>query len=387
MVVRDIQDLLHYYGQQFRSVMLVGPRQSGKTTLAKMVFPAKKYVSLENPDERNLALNDPKAFLNRFPNGAILDEVQRAPELLNYLQEILDNTSEDGLFILTGSNNLLLQENVSQTLAGRIGVLDLYPLSYRELQNQDRQYTLNEQILRGFYPEIHQKNRNPDLWYQSYVRTYVERDVRQLKNIDNAMLFFKFLRLCAGRVGQTVNRSALSNECGIDVKTVDSWLSILEKTFVIKMLPTYFNNFNKRLVKTPKLYFVDTGLACSLLSIKKESELEVSHFRGSLVENLIIMEFVKNNANLNLGHQFYFWRDNKGLEIDLIIQTATQLNAIEIKSAQTFSSDFTKGLKKFNALSDGKGGVLIYDGEMEFTSQELIKVVNWKSALINLQVI
>jgi predicted AAA+ superfamily ATPase len=188
MVVRDIQDLLHYYGQQFRSVMLVGPRQSGKTTLAKMVFPAKKYVSLENPDERNLALTDPKAFLNRFPNGAILDEVQRAPELLNYLQEILDNTTEDGLFILTGSNNLLLQENVSQTLAGRIGVLDLYPLSYRELQNKDRQYTLNELLLRGFYPEIHQKNRNPDLWYQSYVRTYVERDVRQLKNIDNAII-------------------------------------------------------------------------------------------------------------------------------------------------------------------------------------------------------
>jgi predicted AAA+ superfamily ATPase len=361
--------------------MLVGPRQSGKTTLAKMVFPAKKYVSLENPDERNLALSDPKAFLNRFPNGAILDEVQRAPELLNYLQEILDNTTEDGLFILTGSNNLLLQENVSQTLAGRIGVLDLYPLSYRELQSQERNYSLNELLLRGFYPEIHQKNRNPDLWYQSYVRTYVERDVRQLKNIDNAMLFFKFLRLCAGRVGQTVNRSALSNECGIDVKTVDSWLSILEKTFVIKMLPTYFNNFNKRLVKTPKLYFVDTGLACSLLSIKKESELEVSHFRGSLVENLIIMEFVKNNANLNLGQQFYFWRDNKGLEIDLIIQTATQLIATEIKSAQTFSSDFVKGLKKFNALSGETGGVLIYDGEMEFTSQELIKVVNWKTAL------
>jgi predicted AAA+ superfamily ATPase len=184
-----------------------------------------------------------------------------------------------------------------------------------------------------------------------------------------------------------VNRSALSNECGIDVKTVDSWLSILEKTFVIKMLPTYFNNFNKRLVKTPKLYFVDTGLACSLLSIKKESELEVSHFRGSLVENLIIMEFVKNNANLNLGQQFYFWRDNKGLEIDLIIQTATQLIATEIKSAQTFSSDFVKGLKKFNALSGETGGVLIYDGEMEFTSQELIKVVNWKTALINLHVI
>ena len=381
MIVRDIQDLLRYYGMQFRSVMLVGPRQSGKTTLAKMVFPTKKYVSLENPDERNLAMNDPKAFLKRFPNGAILDEVQLAPELLNYLQEILDNTTEDGLFILTGSNNLLLQENVSQTLAGRIGVLDLYPLSYRELQNPEKEYSLNELILKGFYPEIHQKKRNPDIWYQSYLRTYVERDVRQLKNIDNALLFLKFLRLCAGRIGQTVNMTALSNECGIDVKTVESWLSILEKTFIIKILPAYFNNFNKRLVKTPKLYFVDTGLACSLLYIKKESELEVSHFRGSLVENLVVMEFMKNNANLNLGQQFYFWRDNKGLEIDLVVQSANQLIAIEIKSAQTFSSDFIKGLKKFNGLSGETGGILIYDGEMEFTSKDLIKVTNWKSIL------
>lgn len=382
MLVRDIQDLLHYYSEQFRSVLLVGPRQSGKTTLAKIVFPTKKYVSLENPDERDLALNDPRAFLSRFPNGAILDEVQRAPELLNYLQEILDITTEDGLFVLTGSNNLLLQENVSQTLAGRIGVLDLYPLSYRELQINKRDYSLNELILRGFYPEIHQKNRNPDLWYQSYLRTYVERDVRQIKNIDNAMLFLKFLRLCAGRVGQTVNMSALSNECGIDVKTVDSWLSVLEKTFVIKLLPAYFNNFNKRLVKTPKLYFVDTGLACSLLSIKKETELEVSHFRGSLVENLLIMEFVKNNSNLNLGQQFYYWRDNKGLEIDLIVQLANRLIAIEIKSAQTFSSDFIKGLKKFSELSGEAGGILIYDGEMEFTLESMIKVANWKSALL-----
>ena len=381
MIVRDIQDSLRYYGMQFRSVMLVGPRQSGKTTLAKMVFPTKKYVSLENPDERNLAMNDPKAFLKRFPNGAILDEVQRAPELLNYLQEILDNTTEDGLFILTGSNNLLLQENVSQTLAGRIGVLDLYPLSYRELQNPEKEYSLNELILKGFYPEIHQKKRNPDIWYQSYLRTYVERDVRQLKNIDNALLFLKFLRLCAGRIGQTVNMTALSNECGIDVKTVESWLSILEKTFIIKILPAYFNNFKKRLVKTPKLYFVDTGLACSLLSIKKQSELEVSHFRGSLVENLVVMEFMKNNANLNLGQQFYFWRDNKGLEIDLVVQSANQLMAIEIKSAQTFSSDFIKGLKKFNGLSGETGGILIYDGEMEFTSKDLIKVTNWKSIL------
>lgn len=379
MFKRDIQDLLIYYSKQFRSVLLVGPRQSGKTTLAKTVFPKKKYVSLENPDERNLAISDPRGFLNRYPDGAILDEVQRVPEILNYLQEILDQTTEDGLFILTGSNNLLLQENVSQTLAGRIGVIDLYPLSFRELDPEKKDFSLNKWILKGFYPEVHQKNRNPEIWYQSYLRTYVERDVRQVRNIENAMLFLKFVRMCAGRVGQTVNMVALSNDCGIDKKTVESWLSVLEKTFVIKLLQPYFNNFNKRLVKTPKLYFVDTGLACSLLSIRKETELEVSHFRGSLVENFIIMECIKNNANFNLGQNFYFWRDNKGLEIDLIVQTANQLEAIEIKSSQTFSNDFLKGLRKFVDITGEPGGTLIYNGDMEFTSSDQLNILNWKT--------
>lgn len=382
MLKREIQDLLIYYSQQFRSLLLVGPRQSGKTTLAKTVFPNKKYVSLENPDERNLAISDPRGFLNRYPNGAILDEVQRVPEILNYLQEILDQTQEDGLFILTGSNNLLLQENVSQTLAGRIGVMDLYPLSFRELHTEKKEFTLNKLILKGFYPEVHQKNRSPEIWYQSYLRTYVERDVRQVRNIENAMLFIKFVSMCAGRIGQTLNIQALSNDCGIDKKTVESWLSVLEKTFVIKLLQPYFNNFNKRLVKTPKLYFVDTGLACSLLSIRKESELEVSHFRGSLIENCIIMECIKNNSNLNLGQNFFFWRDNKGLEIDLIIQTAKQLEAVEIKASQTFSSDFLKGLKKFSKLTGVSGGKLIYNGEMEFTTSDEFEVSNWKTFLL-----
>ncbi len=273
MIKRELKVILGEYAGEFRSVLLVGPRQSGKTTLVQETFPDKPYVSLENPDERLLAETDARAFLNRFPQGAILDEVQRVPSLFSYLQEILDRTGQDGLFILTGSNNILLQENISQTLAGRLGILDLYPLSFREISNIGKEYTLNELIFKGSYPEIYNKNRKSELWYNSYIRTYIERDVRQLKNIENTSLFIKFLKTCAGRTGQQLNVSAISNECGIDLKTVNSWLSVLEQTYVIKLLQPFYKNFNKRIVKTPKLYFIDTGLACSLLGIRKKEEL------------------------------------------------------------------------------------------------------------------
>jgi len=237
MVSREIETLLREYAKEFRSLLLVGPRQSGKSTLVKKVFSDKPYISLENIDERELALGDPRAFLQRFPYGAILDEIQRVPSLFNYLQEILDNSSEDGLFILTGSNNLLLQSNISQTLAGRIGILDLLPLSLNEIKKFDsEELNIDSLIIKGAYPEIYNKKRNPQHWYPSYIRTYVERDVREIKNIDNISLFTRFIRLCAGRVGQQLNVSSLSNECGIDVKTVNSWLSVLESTYIIKLL-------------------------------------------------------------------------------------------------------------------------------------------------------
>ncbi len=381
MINREIKILLEEYAREFRSIMVVGPRQSGKTTLVKETFPEKPYVSLENPDERLLAETDSRAFLNRFPKGAILDEVQRAPVLMSYLQEILDLTQQDGLFILTGSNNILLQENISQTLAGRLGILDLYPLSYREILSTGSEYSLIQLVYKGSYPEIYNKNRKPELWYNSYIRTYIERDVRQLKNIENTSLFIKFLKICAGRIGQQLNISAISNDCGIDLKTVNSWLSVLEQTYVIRLIQPFYNNFNKRILKTPKMYFIDTGLACSLLGIRKTEELELSHFRGALVENYIIMECVKNNANQNTEQSFYYWRDNKGVEVDLIIDNGTTFLPVEIKSAQTFSKNFAKNLYKIKSYSGIKDAVIIYNGDMEFETSDNIKVVKWSSFL------
>ncbi|HRN41171.1 MAG TPA: ATP-binding protein [Vicingus sp.] len=383
MITREIESLIKEYSKQFRSLLVVGPRQTGKSTLVKKVFPNKPYVSLENPDERLLAENDPRAFLYRFPKGAILDEVQRTPLLFNYLQEIIDNSDEDGLFILTGSNNLLLQSNISQSLAGRVGVIDLLPLTFQEIEKFGKtDYSLNELIFKGSYPEIYDKNRNPTLWYPAYIRTYVERDVRLIKNIENTLLFTKFLKICAGRVGQQVNVSAISNECGIDVKTVNSWISVLENTYVIKLLQPYYKSFNKRLVKTPKLYFYDTGLVCSLLNIKNTDELSFSHFRGSLVENYLLVELVKKIKNKGASESIYYWRDNNGVGVDILIDYGNKLLPIEIKSAQTFNNDFLSNIKKFNSYSYNNNGWVIYDGKLEFETENGIVVKNWKNATI-----
>jgi uncharacterized protein len=382
MISREISDILINFAGSFRSVLIVGPRQSGKTTLAKHCFPTKPYISLENLDERSLATEDPRGFLSRFPNGAVLDEVQRTPALLNYLQEILDNSNEDGLFILTGSNNVLLQESITQTLAGRIGVIDLLPLSYREINTLDSPRELAGLVIKGFYPEIYDRKRQPEIWYPSYIRTYIERDVRQIKQIEDNLLFQKFVKICAGRIGQQVNISALSNECGIDLRTVHSWLSILESTYIIYFLQPFYENFNKRLVKSPKLYFYDTGLACSLLSLRNTTELSLSHFKGALVENFVITECIKNNLNKHLGASFYYWRDNNGVEIDLIQKRGNEVIPIEVKSAQTFTKDFTKNLKKFMSYSNTKKGIIIYDGTREYVGSDNIELINWKTFLL-----
>lgn len=376
MIQRDCAALLEQYSREFRAVMVVGPRQSGKTTLVRESFPDKPHVSLENPDERLLAQGDPRAFLNRFPDGAVLDEVQRVPELFNYLQEITDNSDRDGLFILAGSNNILLQERVSQSLAGRPGVLDLLPLSYREVKDHSACDTaLNELILKGGYPEIYHKGRKPELWYASYLRTYVERDVRQIKNVENSMLF-------TGRIGQQLNVSSLSNECGINARTVQSWLSILEMTCFVKLLPPYYKNFNKRVVKLPKLFFYDTGPACTLLSIRKAGELALSHFRGALVENYVIMECMKNNMNFDRGREFYYWRENHGVEIDLMIDSGSEFLPVEVKSAETFRPEFKKNLLKIMELSGVDEGRVLYDGAQEFKGSDGVEVMNWRSYLV-----
>lgn len=379
---REQSTLLQHYAKQFRAVLVVGPRQSGKTTLVRTVFPKKPYASLEDPDQRMLAETDPRAFLARFPEGAILDEVQRTPSLLNYLQAVLDATDRDGLFILTGSNNILLQENVSQTLAGRVGVLDLLPLSFRELHQAGLSPGLDELIRLGSYPEVHGRGRSPGPWYASYLRTYVERDVRQVKNIADTLLFTRFVRLCAGRIGQLLNVAALSNDCGIDVRTVNAWLSVLESTYVIKLLQPFHRSFNKRITKSPKLYFVDTGLACALLGIRRAEELQLSHFRGALVENLIIMEVLKNGLNTGATDLLCYWRDNKGVEVDLILDQGSNYLPMEIKSAQTWAPEFATNLKRFMDYSGVSAGTVLYDGELEFTTSQGVHVRNWRTFLL-----
>lgn len=378
MVVRDIEKKIRLFARQFRALAIVGPRQSGKTTLAKKVFPKKPYVSLEDPDERLMALEDPRFFLSRFKNGAIIDEAQRSPEIFSYLQSILDKSVKDGMFILTGSSNFLLQQSISQTLAGRIGYLDLMPLTLKEIsQFPNRKLTADEWILTGGYPEIYDKQRKPAIWYPAYIRTYVERDIRLIKNIENSNLFTKFLKICAGRAGQLINLSAISIECGIDIKTVQSWLSVLESSYIIFLLKPHHQNFNKRLVKTPKLYFYDTGLACSLLGIKTIGELQLSHFRGPLFENAIITEMAKKEFNKINSGNIFFWRDNKGAEIDALLDNGKKVSPIEIKSGNTFQKSFVANIVQWNALSENKGGEVIYGGDKSFDLPQKIKVTSW----------
>lgn len=365
--------------KQFRAVAVVGPRQSGKTTLTQMVFPRKPYVSLEDPDERLLAHRDPKAFLDRYPKGAIIDEAQREPEIFSYLQKRLDQTREDGLFILTGSNNFLLQENISQTLAGRIGYMDLLPFTYEEVNGYKKKLTTEELILNGCYPEIYDRQRKPELWYPSYIRTYVERDVKQLKNISSTLAFNKFLKLCAGRAAQQLNIASLSNDAGIDVKTTQQWLAILESSYIVFFLPPFHKNFNKRVVKMPKMYFYDTGLACSLLEIRKPSEVAASHFMGALFENLVLSECLKQRAASGLGRSMYYWRDNKGVEVDLVLELQKKDLPVEIKAGKTFAPDYTKSIGIWNEWSGNKGGLVAYGGEQEFIDSKKIRIANWKN--------
>ncbi|MCX8020639.1 MAG: ATP-binding protein [Chitinophagaceae bacterium] len=380
MFPRTAQSWIKKISRQFRALAIVGPRQSGKSTIARMVFPKKPYVSLENPDERLLAIHDPEAFLRRFPKGAVIDESQRAPELFNYMQGILDHVKTDGFFVLTGSSNFLLNQSIAQSLAGRIGFVDLLPLSFAEiLLFGGKINTIEQAVFSGGYPEIFARKRNPSIWYPAYIRTYVERDVRLLKNIENTITFNRFLQLCAGRIGQLLNVSALATEAGLDPRTAQSWLSVLASSYVIYLLPPFYKNFNKRITKSPKLYFVDTGLACSLLGIRKESELALSHFRGALFENYVIMELLKSRNNYGSQAAFHYWKENNGAEIDLLLCEGQKILPIEIKSSATYSEYLLKNITWWNSLAGNRGGLLIYDGDKEFERSDKIRILNWKN--------
>jgi predicted AAA+ superfamily ATPase len=346
MIIRQATEEVKLLAKQFKAIAIVGPRQSGKTTLARTVFPNKKYVSLENPDTRLFATDDPRGFLEQYPDGAIFDEAQRVPELFSYLQQILDDSNEKGKFILTGSNNFLLQENISQSLAGRIGYLFLLPFSTEEISRATEvPQDVESAIFKGGYPPIYDNEIAPNKWLPNYIRTYVERDVRQIKNISNLGAFERFLKLCSGRIGQLLNLSSLAIEAGVDGKTIASWISVLESSFIIYLLKPHHTNFNKRLVKMPKLYFCDTGLACSLLGIHNSEQLITHPLKGSLFENYVINDLVKERYNNNDPLDLYFWRDSTGNEMDVVIDNGLTLYPIEIKAGKTITSDYFKNFQ------------------------------------------
>ena len=371
MIHRDLQTKLIELSHQFPIITLTGPRQSGKSTLLRETFPDYKYVSLETPDERLFAQEDPKGFLTTYPDRTIIDEVQRVPELFSYIQTHVDMAGREGMYMLAGSHNFLLMQSVSQSLAGRAAVLKLLPFSHREMSAGDiLPLPVEEEIFVGGYPRIYDKNIDPVVYYQSYIQTYLERDVRVIKNVGNLNNFVKFIKLCAARIGQLLNMSALANECGISVSTANEWLSVLEASYICYRLSPDFNNFNKRLVKTPKLYFYDTGVACSLLNINSSEQLSTHFLKGGLFENLVINEVVKRAFNEALQPDITFWRDSTGNEIDLIEYKNSSRKAYEIKSGRTFSSEFFKGLIKWSALSKNpvEDNFVIYNGTTPYTT-------------------
>ncbi|MGE5348568.1 MAG: ATP-binding protein [Actinomycetota bacterium] len=360
MIEREAEKELRILADQFKAVAVVGPRQSGKTTLVRKVFKSKPYVNLENPDIRLFAMDDPKGFLSNYPDGAVLDEIQRVPMLFSYLQQILDDQNVNGFFILAGSNNFLLQESISQSLAGRVAYLFLLPLTINEIREKER--NVNTIIFKGCYPALYNESMDAARFYANYVRTYVERDVRLIRNITDLYSFEKFLRLCAGRIGQLLNMSSLATEVGVDIKTIGSWIGVLEASFILFRLQPYHMNFNKRIVKMPKIYFYDTGLAVALLGIEKADYLAMHSSRGSLFENMVIVDFMKNKYNRGRLSNLYFWRDNTGNEVDLLIDNGISQIPVEIKSGQTLSEESFRGLKFWSKLTGTEGGYLVYGG-------------------------
>jgi uncharacterized protein len=384
IIKRDLHKTLESFSK-FPVVVLLGPRQSGKTTLVKETFKKHAYVTLEDPEVLAFVTQDPKRFLSEYENsyGIIFDEFQHAPQLLSYIQIEADEKDRPGYFILTGSQNFLMNQAITQSLAGRAGILHLLPVSIHELTNNKLlPASVDSLIIKGGYPRIYAKKFSPRELFPSYIRTYVERDVRQLINVDNLKTFQKFLRLCAGRIGQLLNIEDLATNCGINRKTAEAWLSILEASYILFLLKPHFNNFNKRLTKSPKLYFYDTGLACSLLGIRSAKELGMSVFRGHLFECLIISDFYKQYYNLGLDPSLYFWRDQNGrIEVDCLIDLGIALLPVEIKSAETIVNDFFDGIRQWSEIAetDPSQGYIVYGGEMSHKRSNGT-ILNWKTA-------
>lgn len=387
MIIRVAQNKLSELSTEFPIVAVTGPRQSGKTTLVKSFFPVYKYFNLEELDIREEVRLDPRGFLSKQNAGFIVDEVQNVPDFFSYLQSFADNQKRMGQIILTGSQNFLLLEKISQSLSGRVGILELMPLQLNEYnQFWENKLTINEILYSGLYPAIYDRNIQPYNWYSQYIRTYIERDVRQIKNITNLGVFQRFIKLCAGRIGQLLNTNSLANDLGVNLNTVRSWLDILESSYVIFRLNPHHKNFNKRVVKQKKLYFVDVGLAAHLLGIESPEQVDTHYLKGNLFENLIISEFFKERYNKGKPSNLFFWRDHIGNEVDLLIEQGNTLTPIEIKSSQTLHSSLMDGLKKFIkfSLQNAECSHLIYGGKRSTTldrynahSWQELKKANW----------
>ena len=386
MIPRTLQPHLRRAAATAPVVTLTGPRQSGKTTLVRAAFPDLPHLSMEAPDTRERALHDPRGFLNTIPDGAVLDEIQRAPELLSYIQGVVDDDPRPGRFILTGSHDLLSLDDVSQTLAGRARVLNLYPLSLSELEQHESwdpgrplvppaerapeaRRSLYATLHAGFYPRIHDRGLDAASWLGDYRATYVERDVRQILNVRDADAFGRFLGLCAGRNGQLLNASSLGNDTGVDHTTARRWLSILEASFIIALLPPYHRSFGKRIVKSPKVYFLDSGLLCSLLGIRSADDLRVHALRGAVFETFVLAELMKAYAHRGRRPPVHFWRDSAGHEVDFLIERGPRLLAIEAKSGETAATSFFDGLEWWRRLLDDPASptLLLYGGNEDFT--------------------
>lgn len=380
MFRRTAQATVLRLAKGFPVIAITGPRQSGKTTLARNAFPDKPYLTLEDPDTRLLAESDPRGLLSRYPEGLIIDEAQRAPEIFSYLQGFVDAQLEPGKYVLTGSQQFGLLSGISQSLAGRVGLVQLLPFAMDELDAAGRlPDNADRLLLTGMYPPLYDRDLAPSDWFPAYVNTYIERDVRQLINVRDLSAFQRFVRMCAARTGQLLNLSSLAVDCGITHNTAAAWISVLEASYIIFLLRPHFTNFNKRLVKTPKLYFLDTGLAAWLLGIRELAQLAFHAQRGALFENLVITEFLKGRFNRGEPADLYFWRDSKGLEVDLLVDGDSGQRPVEIKSGQTIATDFLTALRKWCELSGTpeRPALLVYGGDKELANGN-VSIVPWR---------